>query len=320
MTGQVPPNKPKHVILGAGAAGRATAGYLQKQDNHVILASRSGSGPALQGVERVAVDAANPQQLSRVMAGATATYNCINPSSYTRWLKEWPPIHASLLQAAQATGAVLVTLSNLYMYGPMAASTTITPETAENPQDAKGRIRATMDREALQAHEAGHLRTVIVRASDFIGPAVGENGHATRNVPAIAQGRRAYVLGSAHQPHSWTDIYDVAETLATVAARPETHGRIWFAPTNPPVTQQELAMQTATALDAPAPKVSVLPLRFMKLAGVASPMLRELASIGYQFTGPWQIDSSDTSNALGLHPTDWGVIVERSAGGNERKL
>lgn len=316
MTDQIPHNAQKHVVIGAGPAGRATAAYLSLQNHVVILASRSGSGPTINGVERVAVDATDAQALVRVVDGAEAMYNCMNPTSYSRWATEWPPIHAALMHTAQVTGAVLVTLSNLYMYGPQRDASPMTPKSPEDPQDEKGRIRARMDRETLQAHHDATLRAVVVRASDFLGPGIGENGHGTRNVPAIAHGRRAYILGSADQPHSWTDIDDVAATLATVATSPETHGRVWFAPTNAPVTQRELADQIATVLQAPEPTISKLPLGLMKVMGIASPLIREISSIAYQFKGPWVIDSSATSQALGVYPTDWNSVVRRSAQGN----
>ncbi|WP_022869699.1 NAD-dependent epimerase/dehydratase family protein [Yaniella halotolerans] len=316
MTEQIQHSTQKHVVIGAGPAGRATARYLSLQNHSVILASRSGKDPTIRGVERIAVDATDAPALVRVVNGADAMYNCMNPTSYARWDAEWPPIHAALMHTAQVTGAVLVTLSNLYMYGPQRDATPMTPATPENPQDEKGRIRSRMDRETLQAHRDGTLRAVTVRASDFLGPEIGDNGHGTRNIPAIAQERRAYILGSADQPHSWTDIDDVAATLATVATSPETHGRVWFAPTNAPVTQRELANQIAAVLEAPEPTISKLPLGLMKVMGIVSPLIREISSIAYQFKGPWVIDSSETTQALGIRPTDWDSVIRRAAQGN----
>jgi len=305
-----------HIVLGAGPAGRATAKHLQHLGHEVMLASHSGAGPTVDGVRRVRIDATDPAAVSSLAANAAALYNCLNPTSYTRWAQEWPPIHAALMHAAQTTGAVLVTLSNLYMYGPLDENIPITPETGEHPQDPKGQIRAQMDREALAAHRDGSLRAVVVRASDFLGPHLGDNAHGTRNIPALARGRRAWVLGSAAELHSWTDIEDVAATLAAVATRPETHGRTWFAPTNPPVTQRELATASAEALDAPTAKVSTMPQRLMTMLGYLSPMIRELMSVSYQFTGPWIIDSNATTKTLGLQPTDWRTVVQKSARAN----
>lgn len=319
MTQPASPNGTKHVVLGAGPAGRATAAYLHQQLGHrVMLASRSGVGPAIEGVERVSVDASDAAALTELVEGAEAMYNCMNPSSYTVWASQWPPLHEALMHTAKATGAVLVTLSNLYMYGPLGSRPAITPDTPENPQDLKGSLRGQMDRETLQAHADGTIRAVVVRASDYIGPGVGDNGHATRNIPAIATGRRAWVLGSADQPHSWTYVDDVAATLATVANRPDTHGRVWFAPTNPPVTQRTLAVASAQALNAPVPKISEIPRGAMKALGFVNPKIRELMTVSYQFTDRWVIDSSATTEALGLEPTDWETVVTRSAHGNTK--
>ena len=316
MTNFPPSTGPLHVVLGAGPAGRATANYLQRQGNRVILASRSGTGPAIEGVERAQVDATDTGALTDLIREAAAVYNCMNPASYTDWARQWPPIHQALMQAVQATDAVLVTLSNLYMYGPLERDEAITPDTPENPQDLKGTLRGRMDRETLQAHAEDQLRAVVVRASDFIGPGVGPNGHATRNMPALRKGRRTWMLGSADQPHSWTAIQDVARTLAMVAQRPDTHGRVWFVPTNPPVTQRELAAASAEALQAPPAKVSTMPHGLMRVIGRVNPMMREVMAVSYQFTGPWIIDSSATTQTLGIEPTNWESVVDQSAHGN----
>lgn len=316
MTNLPPFTGSLHVVLGAGPAGRAMATYLQHQGARVILASRSGTGPAIDGVERAQVDATDASALTDLIEDADAVYNCMNPASYTDWASQWPPLHQALMQAAQATDAVLVTLSNLYMYGPLEPGEAITPDTPENPQDLKGTLRGQMDRETLQAHAEGRLRAVVVRASDFIGPGVGANGHATRNMPALRKGRRAWMLGSADQPHSWTAIEDVAKTLATVAQRPDTHGWVWFAPTNPPVTQRELATASAEALQAPPAKMSAMPHGLMRAIGRVNSMMRELMAVSYQFTGPWVIDSSATTQRLGIEPTNWESIVYQSAHGN----
>src|SRR5699024_2125448 len=127
---------------------------------------------------------------------------------------------------------------------------------------------------------------------------------------------RAYVLGSTDKPHSWTYIEDVAATLAAVAATDETHGRVWFVPTNAPVTQRALADQIAESLQAREPTISKLPLVHMKVMRIASPLIREISSIAYQFKGPWVIDSAATTQALGVYPTDWTSVVRRSAQGN----
>ena len=60
------------------------------------------------------------QRLTAIAGGATALYNCANPP-YHRWSTDWPSLAAALLTAAERSGAVLVTMANLYGYGPVDA-------------------------------------------------------------------------------------------------------------------------------------------------------------------------------------------------------
>ena len=85
----------------------------------MLLVSRSGAGPDLAGVRRAAADAADADRLTELAAGAVALYNCINPPSYPVWPTYWPPVAEAFLVAAERTGAVLVTASCLYGYGPV---------------------------------------------------------------------------------------------------------------------------------------------------------------------------------------------------------
>ena len=109
------------VIVGAGPIGRNVAQLLADRGDRVVLATRSGRGPDLPGVTRVAVDAADPDALTAVVTGARALFNCANPTDYTSWDRIWPPLAESFLQTAERTGATLVTASCLYGYGPTAA-------------------------------------------------------------------------------------------------------------------------------------------------------------------------------------------------------
>src|SRR5215210_1725758 len=104
----------RHVIVGKGPVGTATAALLRQRGEEVRIVSRSG-GPAEQ---HVALDATDAAALTRVVEGAAALYNCANPA-YHRWPVDWPPMANAMLNAAEATGAVLVTTANLYGYGPV---------------------------------------------------------------------------------------------------------------------------------------------------------------------------------------------------------
>ena len=182
-----------HLVVGAGATGSATATLLASTGANVTVVTRSGSGPDLPGVTRLAADATDVDRLAATAAGAAVIYNCANPA-YHRWETDWPPLAASLLAAAERSGAVLVTLSNLYGYPNPTRPMTATDEL--NPSSRKGAVRVAMWRDALAAHDAGRLRMTEVRASDFIGPDLGENGHmGDRVIPRLLANKSVSLLG-----------------------------------------------------------------------------------------------------------------------------
>ncbi len=290
-----------HVVVGAGATGSATALLLAQAGNRVRVVTRSGTGPTHPDIELIAADASDSTSLESLTSDAGVLYNCANPP-YHRWTTDWPPLSASLLRAASANDAVLVTLSNLYGYAaptaPMKESDPL------DPPSIKGGVRAAMWNEALAAHEAGRVRAVEARASDFIGPGLGANGHmGDRIVPRLLVGKPASVLGRADVDHSWTAISDVARTLVTIGREEQAWGRAWHVPTTPPITQQQLIHRMCDLAGVNPVKVKTMPSMALRLGGVFSSQIRELGEIAYQFERPFVIDSSSFTAQFGVEPT-----------------
>ena len=81
--------------------------------------SRSG-GERFDGAATVGGDATDPAFTTEVAAGADVVYFCLNAANYDRWAEEFPPLQHAVLAGAEAAGARLVVLDNLYSYGPTA--------------------------------------------------------------------------------------------------------------------------------------------------------------------------------------------------------
>jgi len=107
-----------HLVVGAGEVGSAVATVLADAGVDVVLASRSGRGPADPRIRLVSADASSVEALVAAAPDAVVIYNCVNPE-YHRWATEWPPMAAAFLAYAEQAGAVLATVSNLYGYGPV---------------------------------------------------------------------------------------------------------------------------------------------------------------------------------------------------------
>jgi nucleoside-diphosphate-sugar epimerase len=296
-----------HVIVGAGQVGTTTATLLADRGEQVRIVTRSGSGPEHPAVERVAADATDADRLASLTEGAAALYNCASPL-YHRWLTDWPPLAAALLAAAERSGAVLVTASNLYGYGEVDAPITAdSPLTATHP---KLKLRADMWRAALAAHEAGRIRATEVRASDYVE---ANSIFSAVLAKPLRAGRHPATPAALDVPHSWTSIADVARTLVTAATEELAWGKAWLVPTNPPLTVRQLATRFAEVNGLPAAKVSELPYGVLWTAGLFVPMLRELRTTRYQFTRPFVLDSSVTERTFDLAPSDLDVALKNVA-------
>ena len=317
MTGRGRPDeRDLHIVVGAGPIGTGVALRLAGLGRRVAVVTRSGSGPDDPAVRLVAADASDGEAMARLADGAAAIYNCANPP-YHRWPQLWPPIAAALLGAAERSGAVLVTISNLYGYGPASESLGVAgydaahPMTESTPLAAtgrKGRVRATMWRDALAAHESGRLRATEVRASDYVG-AGASSVLGERVVPRVLAGRGVSVLGSAGRAHTWTYTGDVAALAVAAGREPAAWGRAWHVPSGPPLTQREAVDSIARAAGVRPVPVRVVPGAMVRAAGLASPLMRELRETEYQFGEDFVMDSTAAQRQFGLKPEPWDSVL-----------
>jgi nucleoside-diphosphate-sugar epimerase len=299
-----------HVVVGKGPVGSTTAELLAARGHQVRVLSRSG-GTSTPAVEHRRVDAADAAALTDAVRGAAAVYNAVNPD-YHRWATDWPPVAAALLTAAERTGAVLVTMGNLYGYGRPAG-----PMTEDSPlaaTDTKGRVRTRMWVEALAAHEAGRARVTEARAADFVGPQVpAAHSHLMRQLPSLRAGRRAWVIGDPDARRGWSYIPDVAATLALLGTDERALGRAWHVP-SAIRSQRQALTDLAAALGEDEPRVSGIPWPVLRAVGSVVPMVGEVVDVRHQFDQDFVIDATSTTAALGLTATPWAEVVAASAG------
>jgi nucleoside-diphosphate-sugar epimerase len=244
---------------------------------------------------------AQPGELIRLTAGASAIYNCGGPP-YQRWTSDWPPFAEALLDAAEKAGVVLVLTGNLYAYGP-----TDGPMTEDLPlaaQTSKGRVRAQVWQTALQRHQDGRVRVVEARSSDFVGPDVTAGGHlAERVVPALLRGRRPRVLGDPDAVHSWTFVPDVARALVRLAEDDRAWGRAWHVPTAAPYSTQTAVEHMCRIAGVTPVRARTTPWWLLRGLGLFAPTLRELPELSYQFDRPFVVDSTAYSTTFAEEPT-----------------
>ena len=287
-----------HVIFGTGPLGKWTARELVKRGAAVRMVNRSGkAGRIPDGVELVAGDAYDVAQNIEITKDAAAVYQCAQPE-YHEWVEKFPSLQGAILEASAKNGAKLIVGDNLYMYGHFTG--TLREDSSIKPNTKKGQVRAAMAQAVMEAHAAGKVRAAIGRASDFFGPDDHDlTGYAI--LPAV-QGKPANLLGRVDQPHSYTYISDFGRLLATLGTRDEALGQVWFAPTNPPITQAEFIKLIEAELGRPV-KTRVGGATMMRFLGLFNREMAETVEMMFEWTNPYVIDSSKAEQAFGLKPT-----------------
>ncbi|CAN2217585.1 WcaG Nucleoside-diphosphate-sugar epimerases [Candidatus Nanopelagicaceae bacterium] len=294
-----------HVVVGAGVVGSTLAELLANDGQDVIVVTRSGSGPIHKNIKKVAADVADLSKLLEIAPSAAAIYNCVNPP-YHRWAKEWPPIAASFLSYAEKTGAVLVTCSNLYGYGPV--NVPMTEDLPLNAQGVNGKVKARMWLDAKALNDVGRIKATEVRGSDYV--CAGEQSRVgTRVMPKILAGKAAQVLGDIDVKHTWTYPLDVARLMQIIATDSKAWGKAWHVPSNDAKTQKELVSELAAVAGVKDPKLSSVPRVMWNLLGLFNPLLKALKETAYQFQCPYILDDSAARKTFGMQPTEWKQIL-----------
>jgi nucleoside-diphosphate-sugar epimerase len=263
------------------------------------------SGTAVPGASSRTADISDPAQAAAAVAGAHVVFQCTSPA-YHQWPAKFPALQASVVDAAAAAGALLVVAENLYGYGP--GTGLLTEDRPLTAATRKGAVRARLWQDLAAAHQAGRLRVVAGRASDFYGPGVGAGSVVgDRFFGALLRGKPAEVLGDPDRLHTYTYIADFGEALAALSETEATWGRAWHVPSAPAVTTRSFAAQAAdlagVAVPDAGPRLRRLPAWQLRLVGLGVPAVREMPEMMYQFEQDWVVDYSAYAAAVGGRAT-----------------
>lgn len=297
-----------HVVFGTGALGKATARELARLGKTVRMVNRSGNAGELPaGVEVVAGDAYDVGGNIERTKGAVAIYQCAQPHYY-EWPEKFPPLQRAILEAAAKNGAKLIVGDNLYMYGdprgkPLRENSPVQPHTR------KGKTRAAMAQEVLDAHQDGKICAAIGRASDFFGP--GYDVFADLVIRPALKGKAVNVLGRTDQPHTMTYVPDFGKLLATLGTNDAALGQVWFAPSAPAVTQAEFVKLLEAEIGRPL-KMMAAGTLMTRILGLFNKEMAEMTEMMYEWNAPFVMDSSKAEKAFGWQATPLEVALRET--------
>lgn len=292
-------NASLHVVFGTGPLGMSVMRELVRRGQPVRMVNRSGRAEVPAGVEVVAADAYTASSAIAASAGAAVVYQCAQPE-YHEWAEKFPPLQASILEAAAAHGAKFIVGDNLYMYHPDLER--IAEDSPQQPGTKKGRVRKAMADAVLEAHRSGKIRAALGRGSDFYGPQVKGSSLGERFFENVVQGKTGELLGDIHVPHTFTFIDDFGTALVNLGERDDALGRAWHVPNAPAETTAAIIRMVEDELGRPV-KYRVASKLFMRFGGLFVPAAREMVEMFYEFEKPYVVDDSQYKRIFGDHST-----------------
>jgi nucleoside-diphosphate-sugar epimerase len=295
-----------HVVFGTGQVGSALSAHLFSLGLPVRAVSRSRPSTLVEGVDWRAADVTDPEAAVDAAKGASVVYQCLN-APYTEWPQRFPPLQRGVLSAAERNDALMVTLENVYAYGP----THGTPMTEDLPLSAttvKGSARAAMCQELLSAADAGRVQIAIGRASDFFGAGVTETTMGARVFANAVADKRADFLGNPDLPHTYSYVPDIAVGLATLGTDARAVGQVWHLPGPETATTRALLDLVAGEVGHSVAVRSV-PKLVMRALGVFNPTMRELVEMTYEFDEPFVLDTTRYESTFGATGTPLTAAV-----------
>jgi nucleoside-diphosphate-sugar epimerase len=298
-----------HVVFGTGQVGSQLVDRLLSHGLRVRTVRRSAEESRHSAHETLRADLYDRDAAVRAAEGAAVVYHCAN-APYPEWSTKLPPLYRHVAVAAQSAGARLVVLDNVYAVG---ATGTFDEDTPEQPCSRKGSIRKELTDELRALHARGDVAVTIGRASDFFGP--GADNTTLLHPRALQQlrtGATVDVIGDLDQPHSWSYTPDVAEGLFQLGLHPELAGQTLHLPVLPAQTGR--AMLTALAAELGVPlRARRMPGWLLRVAGLFSPLMRELPEMQYQFEHPFVMSDARIRTLLPIVPTPLDAQIRATA-------
>ncbi|MEM6941162.1 MAG: NAD(P)H-binding protein [Pseudomonadota bacterium] len=293
------------IILGAkGRFGRAaTDAFLQAGWDVSTFGRNWDAGPRA-GVHRVSGDVKDTETLIAAVAGRDVIVNAINPP-YHHWRRELPKITKSVIRAAQHTGAAVLIPGNVYNYGAD-APVDYREDTPWRPSTRKGKLRVEME----NAYRDAAVRTIVVRAGDYIERAKSDSWFDRIIAAQARQGRTVYP-GPLDQVHAWGYLPDVARAAVHLAARRaempifDEFGVEGFS-----LTGQQLVDEIARATGK-AQRVGRVPWGAIKCLGLFQPFMREVLEMRYLWNVPHRMDQRKLEQFLpGFQATPVAAVMQ----------
>ena len=299
-------------IFGYGRVGRATAARLMAEGREVIIAQRRAPPDLPKGATFAPSDALDRDAVVKAVRGAGQFVVAVGFAySGVVWREAWPKAMANFVAACKATGARMVFIDNLYMYGPQSRPLVETMPLSDTGWKPAARSAAT--RIWMDAAAKGEALVTALRAPDFYGPGVGNSFLGDTSIGKLAQGKPAVFIGSPDVLHDYAYVPDIARAATTLLAAPDSaFGQAWHVPCAPTRTTRDILKIAADTLGVKL-RISAMPAWMLGASGMFSPVLRELTEMRFQWDRPYRVDASRFAAAFWPDATPFETGIPETA-------
>lgn len=204
---------------------------------------------------------------------------------YPDWAEMIPKLHAQVIDAAKACGALVIVPGNVYVFGQSTPGpwTTATPHEAQNPL---GRIRIEME----AAYRRSGVRCIIIRAGDFIDTQASGNWLDAIMLKQLAKGVFTYP-GNPDIDHAWAYLPDLCRSVVMLAQmRDQLPGFVDVGFAGYTVSGNEIARTIGDITGTP-PRVKQMSWAPLYLARPFWRMAKSLLEMRYLWDTPHRIDA-----------------------------
>jgi len=293
-------------VFGYGPTGKAITERLRARGQAVRVVQRRRPANLPADVEFQVCDALDARQVLSAMTGARQAVITVGfEYKGAVWQAAWPQAMANFIAAAEATGARVIQIDNLYMYGPQAAP--VREDMPLTDYGLKPSARAKVTRMWMKASDEKRILWAALRAPDFYGPGVDRSHIGDVGFGMVAKGRAATLIMSPDLPHAFAYVPDIARAAVSLLDAPDdAYGQAWHVPCAPTRTPRQILEIGARALGKKLRVISI-PSGLLPAMGLASRFMRELSEMRFTWDRPYHVDSRKFAGRFWSDPTPFEI-------------
>lgn len=312
-------------VLILGARGRfglaATRAFAQAGWKVYAQVRPGGSGPAIAGVQWLAVHPGDTAALAAAAPDAAVVVQGLSPLyTHKAWAAEMPGLTQAAIDVSRKLGATLLLPASVYNFGE-GMPPVLHENTPQLPTTFKGRMRVASEQQIREATHDGRMKAVVIRGGDFFGSSTGSWLDLVM-AKQLRQGKFTYP-GALGVPTTWAYLPDMARTFVKVAEQRhrlpafetlhfggyQLTGQDWVDALGPIAREQGWVKADA------ALRVGSVSWTLMRAVGLFVPTVAALCEMRYLWRTPYALANARLQALIGEEPrTPFPQALRRALG------